>query len=58
MEMSNVLKYGSIIVGVILCLGLKLYFGANPIVTDVDQGIETVVKEESGYYITPIVNAV
>lgn len=56
--MTNVVKYGAIAVGLILCIGLKLYFGSNVIVTDVDHGIESVVKSESGYDITPIVDAV
>lgn len=58
MELNNYVKYGIIAAAVILCIGLKLYFGANPIVADVDAGIETVVKDEAGYDITPLVNAV
>lgn len=58
MEMTNTLKYGVISLGIIACIGLKLYFGANPIVNEVDSAIESVVKAESGYDITPIVDAV
>ena len=58
MEMPNVIKYGVIVVAIILCIGLKMYFGDNAIVTDVDHGIETVVLDEEGYDITPIVNAI
>jgi hypothetical protein len=58
MEMTNALKYGLIVIGLIVCIGLKLYFGNNPIVADVDAGIESIVKEESGYDITPIVDVV
>ena len=58
MEMTNTIKYSIIAVALIICVGLKLYFGNNPIVADVDAGIETVVKDESGYDITPIVNAI
>ena len=58
METKDIIKYSVIVVAVLLCIGLKLYFGDNPIVADVDAGIETVVKDESGYDITPIVNAI
>ncbi len=58
MEMTNVIKYGLIVVGLLSCIGLKLYFGSNVIINEVDKGIEVIVKEESGYDITPIVDAV
>ena len=58
METKDIIKYSIIVVAIILCIGLKLYFGNNPIVADVDAGIETVVKDESGYDITPIVSAI
>lgn len=58
MEMNNYIKYGVIVIAIILCIGLKLYFGNNAIVADVDTAVETVVKDEAGYDITPIVNAV
>jgi hypothetical protein len=58
METENIIKYGSIALAVILCIGIKFYFGANPIVNDVDQAIESVVKTETSYDITPIVDAV
>ena len=58
MEINNAFKYGLIALGLILCIGLKLYFGNNIIVNAVDNGIETIVKQESGYDITPIINVI
>ncbi len=58
MVLNNYVKYGLIVVALLVCIGLKLYFGNNVIVTGVDHAIETVVTSESGYDITPIVDAV
>ena len=58
MEVSNIIKYTIIAAAIIICISLKLYFGANPIVSAVDKGVEEVVEVEEGYDITPIVNAV
>jgi hypothetical protein len=58
MEVNNMIKCAVIALGLLVCIGLKLYFVDNPIVSEVDQGIESVVKAESGYDITPIVDAV
>ena len=58
MEVNNVIKYSIIGGAIIICLSLKLYFGANPIVMAVDKGVEEVVLAEEGYDITPIVDAV
>jgi hypothetical protein len=58
MEMNNVVKYSIIAGSLLICLSLKIYFGTNPVVADVDTAIESVVKLESGYDITPIVDAV
>jgi hypothetical protein len=58
MEMNNVVKYTIIGCALLVCISLKIYFGTNPVVADVDTAIESVVKMESGYDITPIVDAV
>lgn len=58
METTDVIKYVIIAMALIVCISLKVYFGTNPIVQDVDEGIETVVLKEEGYDITPIVNVV
>jgi hypothetical protein len=58
METNNIIKYAVIGGALLICISLKLYFGSNPVVNDVDTAIESVVKAESGYDITPIVDAV
>ena len=58
MEASNIIKYVWIGIGLIICISLKLYFGANPIVSVVDKGVEKIVEYEADYDITPIVDAV
>jgi|GEM_PF-6756494 hypothetical protein len=58
METNNIIKYTIIGCALLVCISLKLYLGSNPVVNDVDTAIESIVKAESGYDITPIVDAV
>jgi|HubBroStandDraft_1064217.scaffolds.fasta_scaffold36178_5 hypothetical protein len=58
METNNIVKYSIIGIAIVVCISLKIYFGSNVVVNDVDTAIESVVKAESGYDITPIVDAV
>ncbi len=58
MEVNNIVKYVWIAIGLIICISLKIYFGSNFIVNKVDDVIEDIVEDRTGYDIGKIVDVV
>jgi hypothetical protein len=48
------MKYGFVVLAICVGLGIKFYFGDNPIEEEAEHVIETVVQEESGFDIKPL----
>jgi hypothetical protein len=56
MIITNAIKYGLVLLAIVVGLGVKAYFGDNPEEEMVEDAIEYVVKEEADIDLTPILS--
>lgn len=54
--MINIIAGSVVVIGLIIGIGIKLYFGDNVYVKTAEEVIEMAVKEESGFDIEPIID--
>jgi len=52
--MTDMIKYGILVVAIIAGIGIKLYFGSTPQEELAEGIIEKVVQEESGIDVKPL----
>ena len=56
MLITSTIKYAIIVAAVLIGIGVKVYFGDNPIEEEAEDAIEYIVEQETGVDLTPILS--
>jgi hypothetical protein len=58
MIITSTIKYALVVVALLVGIGIKVYLGNTTTENMIEEGIETVVKDEAGVDLTPILSPV